>query len=223
MRHRTPGRWLTSGKPLQPSVDSNQGTRTNTRKQPAQLRHRQRNAACGRREPVARDVDENGATASCNARTRVVVDLDDEIVERVLAREPVGAAVPRNVDMPVIATVARVFAPAVVRPDPSRRQKSLRPRMTVGAPPQAYQPVAAARRAAVALALVGANAAAAERNGNCATCGREPAAARLTWLAAYNDTVERSVRQDAIKNSTTFYIDNLESLKMYCKKISRFF
>src|SRR5450759_4558887 len=61
-------------------------------------------------------MDEHGAAAPGHARARVVVDLDDEVVERVLAREPVGLGAGRQLDRPIVMTVTGVLAPAVVAP-----------------------------------------------------------------------------------------------------------
>ena len=52
----------------------------------------ERDAAGGRRKARPGGMDEHRAAAAGDARPRVVVELDDEIVERVGARQPVGRA-----------------------------------------------------------------------------------------------------------------------------------
>ncbi len=125
-------------------------------------------------KPWARHMDEHGAAAAGNARARVVVDLDDEVVEVVLAREPVGFRSRRHFHRPVVTAVGGVLAPAVLRRNAPGRQSRRRTRMAVGAPPQPLEPEAAARGRAVALALVGFD----------AGCGRAPPAAPAARLAA---------------------------------------
>src|SRR5674476_107103 len=106
-------------------------------------------------------MDEHGAAA--RGRARVVVDLDDEVVEMVLAREPVGLGAGRQLDRPIVMTVTGVLAPAVVGADAPHRQQCRRARMAVGAPPQPCEPEGAARGRAVAFAFVGLDAGAAPR------------------------------------------------------------
>ena len=94
----------------------------------------------------------------------VVIDLDDEIVEMILARQPVAGLIADQPNRLVVMAVLRVFAPGVFGPDRPGRQKGPRPRMAVGAPPQLPRAEGAPRGAAVALALVGEDAAAAKRH-----------------------------------------------------------
>jgi len=93
-----------------------------------------------------------------------VVDLDDEIVEMVLARQPVAALLAPEPDWPIVMAITRVFAPGILRPDGVSGDKAAWPRMTIGPPPQFSRMKDAPRRAAIALALVGKDAAAPERD-----------------------------------------------------------
>ncbi len=79
----------------------------------------QRNAACRRGEGRPGDVDEDGAAASGHPRPRVVVDLDDQVIEAVVAAEPVAWFIGRPPESVVVTPVMRVFAPCVVGADPA--------------------------------------------------------------------------------------------------------
>ena len=91
----------------------------------------------------------------------VVIDLDDEIVEIVVARQPVAGLIADHADRLIVMTVPRVLAPGVFEKDRADRQECLRAGMAIGAPPQSQRPIHAPRGAAVALTLVGQDAAAA--------------------------------------------------------------
>ena len=106
------------------------------RQQPPQLSRPQRHAARRRAQIRPRHVHEHGAAAAGDARAGVVVDLDDEVVEPVVAPQPVAWFIGRAAERPVVAAVARVLAPGVVRRDPADRQQGARPRPAVGPPPQ---------------------------------------------------------------------------------------
>src|SRR5262245_13576778 len=125
---------------------------------------RHRNTSRGRRKVGSRQMQEHGAAAPGNARARIVVDLDDEIVEVILAGQAVAGRTARKADRLVVMAVGRIFAPGILGTDRTDRQKAFRADMAVGAPPQAPRMEDAARGAAVALALVGPDAATAERN-----------------------------------------------------------
>jgi hypothetical protein len=58
-------------------------------------------------------MNENGAATSGDARTRVVINFDDEIVEPVFASQPIGLSVRRYFYWPVISAVMWIFTPAV--------------------------------------------------------------------------------------------------------------
>ena len=111
-------------------------------------------------------MDENGAAAAGHARPGIVVDFDDYVVEAVAAAEPVAWFIGRAPEAVVIAPVVRVLAPGIVRADAADRQQCPRPRQAIGAPPQPHWQKSAARGAAVAFALIGLDAGAAERHGH---------------------------------------------------------
>src|SRR5580704_14923171 len=99
-----------------------------------------------------------------DSRPRVVIELNDEIVETIIAPQAVAAGRGIELHRPIVAPVAGILAPGVVSTDTPHGQPGRRARGAIRAPPEAKQPKAAARRAAVALALVGANAPASERD-----------------------------------------------------------
>src|SRR3979409_2194297 len=100
---------------------------------------------------------EDRAAAAGNARAAVVIDLDNEIIEMVVAPEPVAAACPIPPHRPVVVPACGVFAPGVFRPNGANRQECTRPRVAVSAPPQLPRPGRAFWGAAGALPLCGPN------------------------------------------------------------------
>src|ERR1700704_5741670 len=118
-------------------------------------------------------MQEYRAAAADNARRAVVIDLDNEIIEVIVALEPIAVAIAIQPHWLVVMTAPRVFAPGVLGPDGANRQKSARPRVAVGAPPQLPRPKCASRGTAIALALVGLDAAASESNRHGQSFGRE--------------------------------------------------
>jgi hypothetical protein len=107
-------------------------------------------------------MQEDRATPATDSRGGVVVDLDDEIVEMILARQPIASLVLVETNGLVVVTVLRVLAPGVFGTDRARRQQGLGPLMAVRPPPQTERVEDAPGRAAVAFALVGKDAAAAK-------------------------------------------------------------
>src|SRR5258708_38223119 len=107
-------------------------------------------------------MQEQGSAAAGDARAEILIDLDDGVVEVMLAREAVFGLVTRQPDRLVVATVVRILAPGVFGLDRPRRQIGLRLRMAVGAPPQLQRAEGPPRGATIALALVGQDAAAAK-------------------------------------------------------------
>lgn len=75
------------------------------RQKPPQIIPAQRNTSRGRSKCVAGDVDKNGAAKPGDAGARIVVDLDNKIVEAILAAQPVAWFTGRALESPVIAAV----------------------------------------------------------------------------------------------------------------------
>jgi hypothetical protein len=64
-----------------------------------------------------------------------VIDLDDEVVEVIFAREPVAGLAACQPDRLVVMAILRVLAPGVFGANRPGRQKRLWPPVAVGAPP----------------------------------------------------------------------------------------
>src|SRR5215203_5596705 len=145
-----------------PSADLDFRLRTHSPQQPQHGGLRHRNAPRRRREIGPRQMQEHGAAAAGYPWAGVVIDLDDEIVKVVLARQPVAGLIPHQANGLIVTAVVRVLAPGVFGADHPDRQIGPRSRMAVGAPPQLQWTVRALRGAAVTLPLVGEDAAAAK-------------------------------------------------------------
>ena len=78
---------------------------------------RDSDAAFGRREIFARDVEEDGAAGAAFCRSKIVVDDDDDIVEPVGAPEALVACRSREADRLVVGAVGGIVAPAGVAMD----------------------------------------------------------------------------------------------------------
>src|ERR1043166_4442969 len=109
-------------------------------------------------------MQEHGAATPGNAGAGVVVDLDDEVVEVIFAPQAVAALAAPAPDRAIVMAVGGVFAPGILGANRANVKMRLGADVTVGAPPQAPGMKDAARGAAVALALVGLDAATAERD-----------------------------------------------------------
>ena len=157
--------------------------------QHAQFARLERDAAGGRRKARPCHMDKDGAAPAGHARPRIVVDLDNEIVEAVFAPEPIAWFIGRAPKGPVVAPVARIFAPGVGAADPAHGQRGSRRRQPIRPPPQPQRAKAAARRTAIAFALVGSDAAAAERDRHAQGAGAEPA---LRWPAGPRPDMDRA-------------------------------
>ena len=91
----------------------------------------------------------------------------------------------------VVMTVGRIFTPGIVFANRANREKAPRPRMTIGTPPQAARPKHAARRAAVAFALVGKDPATPERDRNRTIANHEPTPVRVARRGLDPDCPDR--------------------------------
>src|SRR4030088_3095559 len=99
-----------------------------------QLPHRgfcHRNAPGGRWKVFARQMQEYRAAAAGNARRTVVIDLDNKIIEVIVALEPIAAAIAIQPHWLVVMAAPGVFAPGVFGSDSANRQKCTRSRVAV--------------------------------------------------------------------------------------------
>src|ERR1700749_2833620 len=125
-------------------------------------------------------MDKDRAAPTSHPRPGVVIDLDNDVVEPVLAPKPVAWFNGRPAERPIVPPVLSIFAPGVGRADPAGRQRGPRQGKPVRPPPQSQWPEQAARGAAIALALIGLDTAAAERNRHTPRAGAEKP---LRWPA----------------------------------------
>ena len=120
-------------------------------------------------------MDKDCAASARHARPCVVIDLDDDVVEPVLAPEPVAWVSGRLAERPIVTPVPGVLAPGVGPADATRRQHGPGSGKPIGPPPQPERPERAPRSSAVALVLVGPDAAAAECDRHAPRACPEPA------------------------------------------------
>lgn len=140
----------------------------------------QRDAACSRREIFSREVNEHSAAAIRNARPRVVVEFDDQVVEMIVAPEAIRVARRRKFYRAVVILISRVLAPAIVLTDSSKRQFGSRKGQAIRPPPDPQEPEPPARRRAVAFAFVLADAGAAQGDRENAVSGDQMPARRAS-------------------------------------------
>jgi len=124
-------------------------------------------------------MQEDGAAAAGDPRPCIVIDLDNEVIKVIGAPQAVASMLTAYPDRLVVMTVGRIFTPGIVFANGANREKAPRPWMTIGTPPQAAGPKHAARRAAVAFALVGKDPATPERDRNRTIANHEPTPVRV--------------------------------------------
>lgn len=115
-------------------------------------------ATGGGREAGAGEVPEDRAAAPALHRPVVPAELDDHIIEMILALKALLGLAGRLVDQAVVATVLLIVAPGVARPDPLQRKQSPGTNKAIGPVEQAAQRQISARGAAIALAFHGTDA-----------------------------------------------------------------
>src|ERR1700733_4817822 len=152
-----------------------------------------RNASGGRRKIRANEMKEHRTAAAGNRGLRVVIDLDDEIVEMIVAPESVAAIIISECERPVVMAAQRVFTPGVLWADGANRQKRVRSRRTVGAPPQLPWPESPLWGPAVPLALVRDDSAPPQGDRDGIRAGREPAPTGVTGRSPDPDRRQRPI------------------------------
>lgn len=138
-------------------------------------------------------MDKDGTAAAGNAGPRIVIDFDYKIIEMIVAKQAVASFIGGALERTIIAAVVTVLAPGNGRTDAAHRQQSARARQAILSPPQPYRVVLAARRAAIALPLVGPNAGAAECHGHHHSAGKQPALGSSTRPGTDADSGERNL------------------------------
>lgn len=130
-------------------------------------------------------MNKDGAAAAGNAWARVVIQLDYQVIEMILAPKPVGGARGGKLDRAVVAPVCGVLAPAIVPANGACGQVRSGTGQAVGTIPEAEEAEAAARRGTVAFALVGLDTPASERHAEDVPVQAEQAARAAAWGADY--------------------------------------
>jgi len=138
-------------------------------------------------------MQKDGAATAGNARPRIVVDLDDEVIEMVVASQPVAGVAVGPSDRLIVVAIGWILAPGVIRSDDADGQAGLRPGMPVGTPPQPLRPKGAAWGAAVAFMFVSKDTAPTERHRYHAARGHQPAALLIPGRSANPDRGKRRV------------------------------
>ena len=158
------GRRRPRGSPLR--TYDNSGFRAETSHEAPQIRKRQRHATGRRRTIRPREVKEYGTTPPRDTRAGVVVDLDEDVVEVILAPQTVARLRGRAAERTVVAAVGGILAPSQIGRNASCRKQRAGPGVPIRSPPQAKRPKTPARGRAVALELVGAQPSPPEHDGH---------------------------------------------------------
>ena len=122
-----------------------------------------------------------------------MIDLDNEIVEVIVARESIAAAISVEPHWLVVVAAPWIFAPGVLLADGANWQKCPRPRVAVGTPPQLPGPKRAFGACAIALPLVRPDSAAPERDWYGSPVGRQPTPARIAGSGVNPDRGKRPI------------------------------
>src|SRR5262249_56774729 len=86
--------------------------------QRVKIRHCECHAARGRRPIGAGDVEKHGTSPPGHARTGIVVDLDDYVVEVIVAPKAVAWLIGRAPERPVVTSIFGIFTPRSMWIDP---------------------------------------------------------------------------------------------------------
>ena len=157
------------------SLNRNSRFRAEAGKQPPQIGRCQRNAA-GRRGAIgAGHMEKNCASPPRHPRTRIVVELDDKVVETIGPPQTVARSSGRTPERPIVARVQRVLAPSKVRRYAPHREQCCGAGVAIGPPPQPYEPKPAARGPTIAFKLVGTHAATTKHNRDSPGAGQQKA------------------------------------------------
>lgn len=134
--------------------------------EPLEVSRPERNAPGRRRETRPGHMNKDRAAKAGNAGPGIVVDLDEQVIEPVIAPKPVAWFIGRPDEGAIVAPVARILAPGVRGTDAADGKGGARPREAIRPPPDPHRPKHPARRPAVTFALAGSHAAPPERDRN---------------------------------------------------------
>lgn len=153
--------------------------------QPAQSLALERDAAGRRKVFRAREMNEYRAAAPGDARTPVMIDFNNNIIEMVGPDKTVSGCPGRPSDRAVVIAVGRVFRPRVVWPNPAQGKECAGRQAAVGTPPDSHRTEPATRRPPIPLAFIGDNAGSPERSGNGGVARDYNALALYSWPPMY--------------------------------------
>lgn len=157
---------------------------TDVAQQSPQITQFERDAAGGRRTARARHVDENRTAAPCYAGPRVVIDLDNNVVESVIAPQPISWFIGRPTKEAIVASVGWILAPGIGAANGADRKQCPRSRQTVGSPPQPHRPECAPWGTAIAFPLIRLDAGTAEGHRDQQVTRAQPTFGRPSRLGA---------------------------------------
>jgi len=143
-------------------------------------------------------MQEYRAAAAGDARGAVVIDLDNEIIEVVVACQSIAAATGLEPYRLIVMAALRIFAPGVRGPNGADGQECAWPRVAVGTPPQLPGPKGALRGSAIAFALVGPDAAAPKGDRYGLPVGGKPAPAPVAGGGVNPDRGSRPITRDCL-------------------------
>jgi len=133
-------------------------------RQSQQILHSKRHAACSRGKTRAGDVNEHRTPAPSHPGPDIMIDFDEEVVESIATPKPVAWFIGRPGDGTIVIPICGLFTPGgSLRNAPGRKQGA-RAREPIRPPPQSQRTKPAARRPAVALALIRSDAPPPHRN-----------------------------------------------------------
>ena len=111
-------------------------------------------------------MNEDCATAARDTWPRIVVDLDDQVVEVIVAPKSVAWFIGRAAERAVVTSIFGIFTPSSMWIDPPYWKTCAWPQVAIRPPPHTDQAKSPARGGAVTLALVRPYARAAEHDWN---------------------------------------------------------
>jgi len=127
-----------------------------------------------------------------------MIDLDNEIIEVVVARQSIAAATGLEPYRLVVMAALRIFAPGVRGSNGADGQECAWPRVAVGTPPQLPGPKGALRGSAIAFALVGPDAAAPKGDRYGLAVGDKPPPAPVAGGGVNPDRGSRPITRDCL-------------------------
>lgn len=140
-------------------------------------------------------MEKHGAAASSNSWSGVVIDLNDEVIEMIVARQVIAVRAFIKANWLIVMPIRWIFGPGILWRDPPNRQGSSGLGVPVGPPPQSDWMKDTSRGAAVTFAFVGPNTARPQSDRNALLTGDQPALPGPASRPAYQDRRKRPITQ----------------------------